>query len=207
MPLSGPSAQQTTDAAQGQNFSNILNQYAQQRFGAQGDILQNLTDINTPIAEAGPNQEGFSATEKAALNSSAINTNAANYRNAATVVAGGEAGAGGNTYAPTGGQQQVAAQIASNAAQNTSNAENAITQADYATGRSNFNSAVGALEGVSSQYSPNATGGLALQGNENAFNQANQINQENQAWEGEAAGLVGGLAGSVISQNPAGIFD
>ena len=142
-------------------------------FGAQQGILSNLTDVLNPIAEAGPNQEGFSGAEKSALNASAINQNAANYRNASTVVAGGQAGAGGNTYAPTGGQQQVAATIASNAAQNLSGTENQITQADYAQGRQNFGNAVSGLEGVAGQYNPNATGGLALNANENAFGQAN----------------------------------
>jgi hypothetical protein len=168
-------------------------------FGAQQGILSNLTDVLNPIAEAGPNQEGFSGAEKSALNASAINTNAANYKNAATVVAGGEAGAGGNTYAPTGGQQQVAATIASNAAQNLSGTENQITQADYAQGRQNFGNAVSGLEGVAGQYNPNATGGLALNANENAFGQANAINTESNAWLGDVTGLIGGLGGAAIS--------
>lgn len=198
MPVSGPSAAQSSDEAQGQDFSKLLQQSYQTNFGAQQGILGNLTSVLSPIAEAGPNQEGFSGAEKSALNASAINTNAANYKSAATVVAGGEAGAGGNTYAPTGGQQQVAATIASNAAQNLSGTENQITQADYAQGRQNFGNAVSGLEGVAGQYNPNATGGLALQGNENAFNQANQINQESNAWVGDVAGLVGGLGGAAI---------
>ena len=167
-------------------------------FGAQQGILSNLTDVLNPIAEAGPNQEGFSGAEKSALNASAINQNAANYRNASTVVAGGQAGAGGNTYAPTGGQQQVAATIASNAAQNLSGTENQINQADYAQGRQNFGNAVSGLEGVAGQYNPNATGGLALNANENAFGQANAINQESNAWVGDVAGLIGGLGGAAL---------
>lgn len=199
MPLSGPSAQQSAEANQGQNFSNLLQQSYGKNFGAQQGILSNLTNVLSPIAEAGPNQEGFNAAEKSALNASAINTNAKNYRNAATVAAEGEAGAGGNTYAPTGGQQQVAATIASNAAQNTSAEENQIEQADYATGRQNFQNAVGGLENVSGQYNPNATGGLALNANQNAFSQANAINQESNAWVGDVTGLVGGLGGAALS--------
>ena len=199
MPLSGPSAQQSAEANQGQNFSNLLQQSYGKNFGSQQGILSNLTNVLSPTAEAGPNQEGFNAAEKSELNASAINTNAKNYRNAATVAAEGEAGAGGNTYAPTGGQQQVAATIASNAAQNTSAEENQIEQADYATGRQNFQNAVGGLENVSEQYNPNATGGLALNANQNAFSQANAINQESNAWVGDLTGLVGGLGGAAIT--------
>jgi len=199
MPMSGPSAQQTAEATQGEDFSKLLQQSYETNFGASEGILGNLTSVLTPIAEAGPSQEGFSAAEKSALNATAINTNAKNYRNASTVVAAGRAGAGGNTYAPSGTDAQVQATIASNAAESTSAAENEIERADYAAGRSNFEGAVGGLEKVAGEYNPNATGGLALEGNKNAFGESNEINQESNAWMGDLTGLIGGLGGAALT--------
>jgi hypothetical protein len=198
MPMSGPSAAETATSTQGQDFSQLLNQSYSQNFAGQSSILGNLTNVLNPIAEAGPSQEGFSGSEKAALTGGAINTNAQNYKNASTVVAEGNAGAGGNTYAPSGGQGQEAATIASNAAQNTSNTENQITEADYAQGRQNFQGAVGGLENVAQQYNPNATAGEALGANQNAFSQEGSIESQQNAWEGDLTGLVGGLGGAAL---------
>ena len=160
----------------------------------------------TPIFEAGPNQTGFSAGENAALTSGAINQNAANYRSAATVAGANEARAGGTTYAPTGGQQEVNAQIASNAAENLSNTENQITEANYAQGRQNFQSAEAGLFGAQSGYAPNATGALANQTNQTAFGEEQQIAQQQNAWVGDVAGLVGGLGGAAIGNLNVGPF-
>jgi hypothetical protein len=198
LPLSGPSAAETADQTQSQDFSKLLNQSYSQNFAGQSSILGNLTSVLNPIAEAGPDQEGFNASEKAALTGGAINTNAQNYKNASTVVAEGNAGAGGNTYAPSGGQGQEAATIASNAAQNTSNTENQITEADYAQGRQNFQGAVGGLENVAQQYNPNATAGEATTAGGQAFSESSNINQQDNAWMGDLTGLVGGLGGAAL---------
>jgi len=198
MPMSGPSAQQTSDAANSQSFSNQLQSAWGSNFGAESSILGNLTNTLTPTEEAGPNQKGFSAGEDSALVGGAINNNAANYRNAAVVSGEGRAGAGGNTYAPSGADAQVTAGIASNAAENLSNTENQINEADYAQGNKNYENAVGGLDTVAQLYNPNATAGAATSAGGQAYSEANENNEQSQAWEGDVAGLVGGLGGAAI---------
>jgi hypothetical protein len=198
MPMSGPSAQQTQESGSSQSFANSLQAAWGQNFGAESSILGNLTNELTPIAEAGPNQEGFNAQEKSALNSSAISNNATAYKNASAVVGEGRAGAGGNTFAPSGGDTAVQAGLASQASEALSTQENNIVNADYATGRQNWQAAEGGLDTVAGLYNPNATAGAAISGNNAAYNEANENNAQSQAWEGDVAGLVGGLGGAAI---------
>ena len=195
----GPSNQETGLQASEASFSNLLNANYAQRFGAQSSIFNNLTSILTPIAEKGPGQEGMTPAEKSAITSNAIVTNAANYRNAATVTAGARAAAGGNTFAPTGGDKQVSADIASRAAENLSTEENQITQTDYALGRSNYEQAIAGLSGVAGMENPSAIASEETAANNAAFGEADKINEENQSTLGEIGGLVGGLAGDVVT--------
>lgn len=185
-----------------QGFSSLLQSNYQQNFGDKSAILGHLNSILSPIIQGGPSQKGFSAGETADLNSSAINTNAANYRNAATVVAGSRAGAGGSTYAPSGTDKQVEGSIATAAAQNLGATENQIDLANYQQGNQNYTNAVSAEEGVANAYNPDAIAGEATGANSSAANQAQTINAENQAWEGQVTGLVGGLGGAALG-NPA----
>jgi hypothetical protein len=199
MPMSGPSAQQTQESGAGQSFSNSLQSAWGSNFGAQSSILSNLTNELSPIEEAGPNQEGFSAGEKSSLDASAISNNATQYKNASAVVGEGRAGAGGNTFAPSGGDTAVQAGLASQAGQALSTQENQINEADYATGRSNWEAATQGLDQVASLYNPNATAGAATGAAGQAYNEANENNEQSQAWMGDVAGLVGGLGGAAIS--------
>jgi hypothetical protein len=196
--MSGPSAQQTQESANSQSFANSLQSAWGTNFGAESSILGNLTNELTPIEEAGPNQEGFSAGEKANITSSAISNNATAYKNASAVVGEGRAGAGGNTFAPSGADTAVQAGLASNASQALSTQENQIEQADYATGRQNWQTATEDLDQVAGLYNPNATAGAATSAGGQAYSEANENNEQTQAWEGDVAGLVGGLGGAAI---------
>jgi hypothetical protein len=199
--MCGPSAAQTSLSGQSQSLSSLLSANYAQNFGAQSPILGNLTSILTPIAEAGPSQEGMSPAEKAAITGNAINTTAANYKNAATVIGTGRAGAGGNTYAPSGADTQVQGEIASEGAQQLSGEENQIEQADYALGHKNFEEATGGLETTAAAYNPNAIASTAVGANQSAFGEQSQIQSEDNAWMGDVAGLVGGLGGAALG-NP-----
>jgi hypothetical protein len=201
MPLSGPSGQMTGEAAQAQNFSTLLQGYAQQNFAGLEGALSNLSNINNPILEAGPGQQGFTPTELAARNSAAINANSANYRNAAVVAGENAAAHGGATFAPTGGQQQVQGEIAAAGAQQLSGMENQIQEENYATGRENFLNAEKTGLEIASEYNPNATAGAATGEGAQAYSEANTNNQASQAWEGQLGGLIGGLGGAALG-NP-----
>jgi hypothetical protein len=194
----GPNSQEQASQAQEASFSRLLNANYASRFGAQSSIFNTITGILQPIAEAGPGQEGMTPAEKAARTSQAINANATNYRNASTVVAGARAQAGGNTFAPTGGDKEVQAEIASGAAGQLSNAENDITKEDYALGRSNYEQAIAGLSGVAAEENPSAIGSEENAANSETFNEASKEEEQSSAWMGELGGLVGGLGSAAI---------
>ena len=189
--MCGSSTSQQQLAGQSANFyGQLKNSYAQ-NFGAQSAILSNLNSALQPIISGGPNQQGFSAAENAAMNSQAINNAAMANRNA-QVIAGSNVG--GNTGVTTGGQKQLQAQIATGVGNNLSNNLNQITQANYATGRQNFFGAESALSGVASQYNPTAYAGQALNAGNEAFGQASQLQQMKNQEQADIGGMVAGFA-------------
>lgn len=176
---------------QSSSFSTLLSANYSQNFGKQSAILQHLNDILTPIAEAGPGQEGFTPTEKAALNTRAIDTTAGNYRNAAQAVGNSLAGRGDSTL-ESGVDQQIKGTIASEAAGKLSSEELGITEADYATGRENWKSAVSGLGGVAAAENPGAIAGEATNANQGSFSEAKSNAEASSAWVQDIAGLAGG---------------
>ena len=172
-----------------------------QNFGRQSDIYQNLTRSLTPTLNAGINQEGFSPEEKAALNTNAINTTGANYRNAAQAVGGQLAGRGDSSGLQSGVDQQIKGDIAAKAAGQLSNEQNQIVQADYGQGRQNYFNALSGLGGVAAGENPTGFAGAANQAGNDASAGANNVAAANaQPWQ-MVGGLVGGL-GAAALQGP-----
>lgn len=207
MSICGPSKSETNLANSEASFSSLLMSNYAQNFGNQSAILNHLSDIFTPIAEAGPGQQGFTPAELSALNSGAISTNAANYKSAAQVVgdARGAAG-GGNDYLPSGADKQVQAQLASNEAANLSNTENQITAANYATGRANWEFATGGLGGVAQQENPTAIAGESTNANQSAFGEANTVQQEVNQEAADIGSMAGGMLAGGINAAPGQSF-
>jgi len=194
--LCGPSGAQQQLAGEQSSFFNDLMASYNQQFGNQQAVLSSLTNALSPILQGGPNQQGFSAAENAALTGSAINNTAAGARNAA-VIAGSQAG--GNTGVTTGGQQQLQAGIASQASQALSGQENQINQANYATGRSNFFGAEQALSGVAGLENPTGYAGAANNAGGQAFNEATQIQNMKNQEQADIGGAIGSLATAGLS--------
>jgi hypothetical protein len=184
-----------------QQFASILQNNYAQNFAQQQDILKHLNGVLAPILEAGPNQTGFSPSERAALNTQAIDTTGASSAMAQRAIATETAGRNDSGNLPEAGNvAALKANAASAAAGQLSSEELGITEADYATGRANFQNAVGAEEGVAGQFNPVATGGLATSANQTAFGEATQIAQEQAQMQADIAGGItslvgGGLAG------------
>lgn len=195
----GPSSAEKTAQSQEAGFTNELMQDFGQRYAQEGNILSGLTNVLTPIEEAGPNQRGFSAAEEAAMNTSAIDTTGGNYANAVRATQNNGAGKTVAGAPESGVTQAITAGLGSAAAGQLSTEENQIVQADYATGRSNFNNAVSGLGGVASAENPNGLAGEANTANKNSFGEADTINtQQNQADEailGTAETAITGGAG------------
>src|SRR5690349_3030069 len=140
--MCGPSGSMTMESGKAASLSSLLAANYQQNFGAQSAVLQNLNNLLTPIAEAGPDQQGFGANELAALNTQAQTTVGQNYAKAQAALNNQLATRGGGSADMTSGADaQLKEQLASSAAAQSSNESLAITRANYNQGRQNWLSA------------------------------------------------------------------
>lgn len=202
----GPSGQMETLSGQSANLSSLLAANYSQNFGAQSKILGDLTSLYTPIAEQGPDAQGFGPQELAALQTQAGEGVGANYAKASqalnnTLAARG----GGNEFLPTGSEAQLKATLASSAANQLSNEQLGITRANYAQGRSNWQQATSGLNELAKEYKPNEIAGEATATNKEAFNQASQIQQLKNQKESAIAGGITSLATDALTFGASGI--
>lgn len=197
----GASSAETGLEGQEASLASILQGNYATRFASQQQMLGALNSSLTPTLQAGPNQTGFSAPELAAYNTQALNTTGANYANAARALSGQLAGRGGDSGLESGVDQQIKASLASQAAGTLSNEQLGITEANYAQGRQNYNTAVSGEMALAGEENPQSFASGASSANTGAFGEASQINQQNN----QVAADLGGLAGGVISGIGAGI--
>lgn len=198
--MCGPSSQQEALAAQETDFSRTLQSHYAQNFGAQSQILQNLTNQFTPIAQAGPDQQGFGPQELAALNTQAGEQVAANYaktQQSLNTVLGSRGG--GNEFLPTGAEGQLRAALATSGAQEMSQEQLGITRANYAQGRQNWQEATGGLRALSQEYDPSAIANETTSATGQAFGEESQIQQMKNQKESAIAGGIAGLAGGFLT--------
>jgi hypothetical protein len=197
--MCGPTSTQTNLEGSEQQFMNELQQNYATNFGEQQSVLNHLNSVLAPMLQAGPNQTGFSPSEKAALDTQAINSTGAAAANTERAIANETAGRNDSGNLPEAGNVAALKASAASAAEGQlSNEELGITEADYATGRSNFNNAVSAEEGVSGQFNPVGTGSLANEANKTAFGEATQIAQEQAQEQADIAGGITSLATGAI---------
>lgn len=188
--MCGPSTAQTQlSSEQGSFFSQLMSSY-NTNFADQQGILSSITNALTPILEAGPNQQGFSQSEMADLRGQAINSTAAQSRNAMQIAGAAQ---GGNTGVTTGGQQQLQAGIASAAGQSLAGQENNLNITSSELGRQNFFNAEAGLSGAASLYNPNATGAVANNAGGQAFNEATQIQNMRNQEEADMGGVLSAM--------------
>jgi hypothetical protein len=167
----------------------------QQNFQQQQSVLTHLNGVLAPVIAAGPNQTGMSPAERAAENTQAINTTAASAANASRAVRSETAGRNDSGNLPQSGvDQSLEAGVASAAEGQLSAEQLGITQQDYALGRQQFQNAEAGELAISGQENPNATAQVANTANENAFGEANTIQQEENQEESDIAGGITSLA-------------
>jgi hypothetical protein len=197
----GASSQQKQIEQGQQTLFNTASQQAKDVFGDSSTTFNDLMDTFAPTVAAGPNQAGFSATEDAALKSGAITNTGQAYRNASTAVKEANAAVGGgNEYLPGGAEIGKNIEVANEGAARTASALNQIDEANYATGRQNYDTAVAGMEQAPSVFNTASTSTNAATGSgEAAANTANQIAQQNNSWVSAVTGAVGGLAGDVVT--------
>lgn len=193
-------AQQQLGQQQSQFFQTLTNQ-AQSVFGSASGVFNDLVSSFAPVVAAGPNQEGFSAPEKANLDSAAITNSGQAYKNASTAVKEADAAVGGGNQAlPAGAEIGKNLQVAEGAAANTAGELNQINEADYATGRENYFQAASGLAQAPNVF--NSSTGLdnaTTNSGEAAENTENQISQENNSWVSAVTGALGQVGGAVAT--------
>lgn len=188
--------------AQGQtNLFNTLTNQAKTEFGDSSAVFQDLNNTFAPIVAAGPNQQGFSAVEDAALKSAAITSTGEAYRHAAQAVKENNAAiGGGNAVLPGGSEINAETAVANQGAEKTAEALNKIDVANYETGRQNYFAAASGLAGAPGVFgTSNSAGGVATGAGEAAAQTENQIAQENNSWVNAVTGALGGIAGSAVT--------
>ncbi len=202
--MCGPSNQSQQLAGSAQSLAGIMSANYNQRFGDQSALLNSLSNVLTPISQAGPSQQGYSAGEQAVLNTQAINSAGAAAKNAAQATQGALAGRGGSSGLQSGVDAQIIAGQKSASAGQLANAQLAIQNANYAQGNKNWQEANAGLNALSQQYNPAAFGAQASSANSNAFQEADTIQQEKNQKEAEIAGGITSLAGDFTGSNFAG---
>jgi hypothetical protein len=194
-----------SDTAQGESLTRQLQSYAASQFADQKGILDSLNKSFSPIVAAGPSQQGFSAAERAALNTSAINNAGAAARNARQAAGNFSAGQNNTSGLQSGVQKQINASVDSAAANQLATTQNQITQADYATGRQNYFNATAGENALAGHYTPGEFSGQAQSGITSDFGMNKEINAENNAKQAAIAGGIASLAGDALTFGMGGI--
>jgi hypothetical protein len=205
--MCGATEQQTDIANEQQQFYSNAIQQQQQAWGDDQEILSAMKNVYQPIFNAGPSQQGFSSQERAAMNTQVTEGTAQNYAAASKAV--GEqlaAQGGGNVDIASGGAAQLKAQVAQSAAQEMSQEQNQITQADWQQGYNNWLNAAQGMSETAQLYNPLGYSGAATNAGSAAGTTANQIAQENNSWINAALGAAGSVGSAVVGENPGNIF-
>ena len=193
--MCGPSGAQENIAGQTASLASTLSANYNKNFAAQAGVLQNLNNIFTPIAQAGPDQQGFGPQELAALSTAAGEGVGTNYSKASQALNNQLAVRGGGSEAlPTGARAALQGQLASAAANASSQAKLGIVKANYDTGRSQWQSATAGLNALANAYNPNAIAGEAGGTLNSAFGDATQIQNMKNQEQAEIAGGITSLA-------------
>lgn len=200
--LCGASSAQNQVQSQQLSAYQTMTQQAQQVFGASSQVFNQLQSTFAPTVKAGPSQQGFSPTEDANLKSQAITSSGQAYKNAKEAVGDTVAseGGGNNAALQSGVNTGINLNVADSAAANTANELQQETEANYATGRQNYDTAVAGLESSPGVFNPATSASSAATGaGEAAGNTANQIASQNNSWVQSVTGALGGIAGTVAT--------
>lgn len=199
----GPtSAQEQLQASQTAFYNELTKDYKTQ-FANQQAVLGAVTAAWGPVIAAGINQYGFSAAEDTALRSLATEGTGIAYKQGAQAVNEEIAAqGGGNTFLPSGAQNQLREQVATAASRQQSAEQLQITQAGYEAGRQDFLAGTQAEETAAGLYNPAGFAGAANQGGAAASQTASDIAQES----GGFWSTVGGILGGAVSGAATGGF-
>lgn len=199
--MCGPSSQENALQASSQNFASMLQQNYGTLFGKQQGVLDTINRSLSPILSAGPNQRGFSGSERAALDTQAINSTGAANRAAqqAARTYGAGQGGGATSGVTSGITKQIESAIGSQSAEALAGRQGQIEQADFATGRENYWRAQGGMDQLAAGYSPNSASSSAISENDASFGQAKTIHEQSMEASQMMSGALTSLAGAGMS--------
>jgi hypothetical protein len=205
--MCGPSSSEKSLAASSANFASMLQGHYATLFGEQQDVLNAIKRSLSPTLAAGPSQQGFSAEERAAINTQAINAAGAANRAAqqAARTYGAGQGGGGTSGLTSGVTKQIEAAVGGQVASQLAATQSQITQADYAAGRENYWRAQGGMQALAAGYSPTAAQSGAISEGSQAFGEASQITQEQNQKEQAIAGGITSLAMGALTFGAGGL--
>lgn len=204
--MCGPSSQAGPLAAQTTSLATTLAGNYNQYFANQSAVLGNLNAMLTPIAQAGPDQQGFGPRELAALQTQTGEGIGANYAKATQALNTQLAArGGGNEYLPTGAGAALRGTLASAAANELSQANIGITEANYGQGRQNWREATAGLNALAQEYNPNPAASGAQSGFGSAFGMYDKIQQEKNQKEAAIAGGITSLATGALTFGMGGL--
>lgn len=199
--MSGPTAAQTNLQQSQADFYKQATSEATTTFGEDQGLLKQMTDVYSPILAKGPNQHGFSAGQTEDLNAQVEEGTAENYKGAAKAVNESLAArGGGNIPITSGGEEEMRANVANAAAEEESNQESQVKQADYSQGYNEWEQAGQGLGAVSGQLNPTGYSGAATNAGNAEGTTADTIQQEDNSWENAAIGAAGAIGGAAVGK-------
>lgn len=199
--MCGATSQQKQVEASQQSFMTQAQQQASEVFGASSQVFNGLMATFAPTVAAGPNQQGFSAAENANLKSQAITNTGQSYKNAKQALGENSAASGGgNTALPSGVAAAEGQNLAIAGANQTASELGQITEANYSTGRQNYQNAVQGELSATNVYNA-AEGALsgANASGEAAATSANNVATADNSWVQGVTGALGAIGGAVAT--------
>ncbi len=196
--MCGATDQQKQVSTEEQDFYKNLTQQYGTVFGQSQEITGALTKAFMPILQAGPSQAGFSPEQLAAertANTEAVGQSYAQAQKATAQILA--ARGGGNTLLPSSVDANILARNTNEAARQRAMGENTITQANYAQGYQNWQTAAGVLGSTAGLVDPNRFASTTTGAGNAAMGSATDIaNASNSPWNAAfgALGAIGGAA-------------
>ena len=198
--MCGPSQQQQDITDEQQDFYRELTNEYSTVFAQNQGITGALTSAFLPILQAGPSQTGMSLSEENALRTQNAENVATNYRQAQAATADILAArGGGNTFLPSGLEDNLYAQNTNAAAATRAQGDLGITQRNFDLGYQNWQTAASMLAGTAGLLSPTSFASTATgAGNSAATSAANVTAASMSPWT-SAIGALTSLGGTAMS--------
>lgn len=190
------------------SFSDDMVSQAKEVFGDDNQVFTNMMKSYGATVANGPSQHGFTEAERSALRSSAITNNANQFRNVAGAVKSGQAAyGGGNTVSSSGTTTGQNLEVAQAAAGKTASDLNQVDQADWETGRQNYQFAANGMQKLPSTFD-NMPGmnKAASEGLDSSLNEQKSLDAASGWWKKPVMGLVMGAANVATSGATSGLM-